>query len=496
MPKKHNLSKSRFLLGLQCPKLLWMSVHSPDEEGPVDEATQHRFDVGQRVGEYAQKCFKGGVLIDEDHNHIGEAIKSTEKYSREGASALYEATASYNNILCRVDILKRVKDKQNLWDLYEVKSTTGVKEQHIPDIAIQRYCFEGAGYPVRKAFLMHLNNKYVRQGDIDPSELMVAEDVTDRVSEQIGDIEQKAKYLIDILGKDKCPDIAIGGHCTEPYDCPFYESCQEPEEEYTINELSRGKKVIATLEALGIKYLKDVPDDFSLSLKHEQHVLSNKRKKPVITASAIKAHLDKLVYPLYHFDFETIMSAIPLFDNSRPYQNLPFQFSLHIQHEPCGECEHIPFLLKEAHDPREELIKTILDNIGKTGSIVSYNASFEQNRIKELARDFPQYAKRLLAILPRFWDLIVPFRSGDYTHYEFHGSASLKYVLPVLVPSLSYDELEVQEGGTASLLAEKWYAGDMGKKEWKQVHENLLEYCKLDTLGMVEILKVLYDAVK
>ncbi|MBD3347269.1 MAG: DUF2779 domain-containing protein [Chitinivibrionales bacterium] len=489
----HRLSKSRYVAGIQCPKILWMGVNFPDEAAGIDPATRRIFDIGHRIGEHAQSLFPGGVLVNEPSDNLASAIRKTGELAGQGVPAIFEATVDYDKILCRIDIFKRVRGKKNLWDLYEVKSSNSVnKKKHYPDVAVQKYCCEGAGFPIRKAFLMHCNREYVRKGEIVPRELLVAEDITEEIEEDLKKVRQNAAGFLRIMAQKNEPAIEPGPHCSQPYICAYSDHCNKPGPEYAIGELCRAEKTIAQLEKMGITLLKDIPATVLLSDRNQAFVESVKRKKPVINKAGLHSFLEKLDYPLYHFDFETVSCAVPLFDNSRPWQNIPFQFSLHVQKKPCGPCAHHEFLPSDRSDPRERLIQAMQKHLGDTGSIVAFNQSFEIRCIQSMADDFPKYRKWLLSLIPRMRDLIVPFRNGHYAHHKMHGSASLKYVLPALAPKLSYNELEIQEGTTASLQAELWYDNQIDGKEWKQVYAALQEYCKLDTLAMVEILRVLY----
>jgi hypothetical protein len=492
----HYLTKSRYMLGLQCPKLLWLSINKPEEGAETDEATQHRFDVGHRIGEYARLRFDGGVLIAEDHMHLSDAVRSTKAAVENGAPSIFEATEKYDTVLCRADILERVSRKGNTWDIVEVKMSGDVKDPHYDDLAIQRYCFEKAGYSIRNTRLMHIDTKYVRKGEIDPGQLLAEKDITEEVLARQADIGGLVKEFSEILCSKKCPVVDPNDQCESPYPCPYFELCNKPVVEGSIYFLPRGKKIWPMLEEMKIKKIKDIPDDFKLNRRQRQMVISARTGEPVVDKDEIKALLDSLEYPLYFFDFETISPAIPAFDKSRPYQNLPFQFSLDIQKKKNGPCKHHEFLLKEQCDPREALAKEMVKLLGKKGSIIAYNISFEQTRIKDLAETFPKLSKELFALLPRFWDLLVPFRSGHYIHHDFLESVSIKNVLPVLVPSLSYKSLPIQEGGTASLKYELWATGEMKKAEWENIYKDLLKYCGLDTLAMVEILRVLYARTK
>jgi len=483
------LSKSKYTLGLQCPKALWLRTYSPKLETPPDEGTKHLFEMGHIVGEYAQRCFEGGVLIDEDHMHLTEAIKSTERAVADGATALYEATAAFDNTLSRADILLRTEKDHNEWDIYEVKAATGVKDYYLGDVSFQRRCFEGAGYVIRNTYLMHINNEYVRHGEINPKELLVTEDITTDVRDVMTGIDERAENLLAMINQDTCPEVAPGKQCKKPFTCGFFDFCNK-REPYDIYELPHGGKRIAKLEAMGVRYLKNIPDDMELTVRQRSVVVSAQRGEAVIDREAIREFLGTLEYPLYFFDFETIAHAVPFFDDSRPYEAIPFQFSLHIQEKKGGPVEHQEFLHNEKNDPRRSLIREMVRLLGKKGSIVAWHMSFEKMVIENMATDLPEFADDLRAFLPRFRDLIVPFREGIYVHRDFHGSASLKSVLPVLVPSLSYGELEIQEGTGASLAYERWMLGQMPDEEWKGTYDALLKYCELDTLAMVEILKV------
>lgn len=451
---KRNLSKSRCMLGLQCHKRLWLSVHERNHAAPTDPATQWRFDSGHEIGDIAQDLFPGGTLISEDHFHTAEAIDSTVKAVSSGATALYEATVSHNRTLCRADIIQRKSALASTWDMFEVKATTKVKPQHIPDVAVQRHCFEGAGFPIRDTYLTHVNNQYVRHGEIEPDKLFVSGNVSAQVGQFLPEVGPLISTLLKVVDSPRCPRVEVGPQCTDPYECDFYDYCHgEPE-----------------------------PGDLT--------------GKPVVDRTGISRFLDTLEYPLYFFDFETITPGIPRFDGTRPYQQVPFQFSLHVQQKPGGPVKHVEFLPTCQGDPREPLAKAMLDNLGNRGSILAWWMSFEKTRIKELARDCPGYARRLEALLPRFRDLIVPFKRGYYDHPGFGGSASLKNVVPVLLPKLSYDNLEIQGGTDASAVAEQWFAGGMDEKKWAASRENLLKYCERDTIVMVEILEILHRTAR
>ena len=485
------LTKSKFLQGLNCQKCLWLSVNNPEKAKPIDTSTARRFENGKKIGEFAQQLFPGGILITDDHTQLEQAIVTTRKQVSLNTSTIFEATEQYNRIRCRADILQKVK--KSTWNIYEVKMSTKYKPlEHLPDVAIQYYCFQKAGYSIENTYLVLVNSSYVRQEEIDLTQFLQIHDITDEVKAYIKNIEPQIENLIAVLDSEKCPSIKIGEYCSKPYECSFFDHCHQGLD-FTIHEIhGRGNpKIKERLSTQGIFYLKDIPDTEPLNQRITNMVRSVKIRKSVINKNNIRSYFNELVYPLYYFDFETIFIPIPLFENTRPYQQIPFQYSLHIQDKKSSSSKHVDFLMTDNDDPRERLIVSMLSHLGKKGSIIAYNATFEKRIITQLAEAFPHFRDELNALIPRFWDLMKPFENGDYVHYDFHGRWSIKYVLPVLIPSLSYKDLEVQDGGMASALADKWYSSELEESKWYEVRENLLKYCELDTLAMVKIVEKL-----
>jgi len=493
--RKRKLSKSRYLKGINCPKALWLYAYKPELASDTSENQQFVFDMGHVVGSYAHALFEGGVLIEEDHEQLDLAIKKTKKLIDEGANVIFEATVEYNDVLVRADVLERVRPGKNRWNLYEVKSSASVKDVHYPDAAIQKYCFDGAGYPVERVFLTHINSDYVRSGNIEPDKLLVHEELTHELENELRLVHVTVNGLLEMLKSKKCPEIKPGTQCTSPYLCDYYDVCNKMED-YSIYELYRGYRKIPILEDMGISMLKDIPDDFELTGNQRKQVESAKSLEPVIDREELGVLLGQLEYPLYFLDFETARCAVPLFDNTRPFMHIPFQFSLHVQKEPAAQCTNTGFLAQSRQDPRKKLVEQLLENIGTKGSIVVYNKSFEGARLEELAGVFPQHAHALRGLVPRMWDLMKIFTGNVYVDYAFKGSASLKNVLPVLVPGLSYEDLEFQEGDSVSIMATKWFRNELSDQEWENLRAPMLEYCSRDTLGTVEILKALLKAVE
>jgi hypothetical protein len=294
-----------------------------------------------------------------------------------------------------------------------------------------------------------------------------------------------------VLKKDKAPSIEIGKRCFDPYECEFTGFCWLRVPEYSIYNITRLKwDKKEELRGRGILKVEDVPESFYLNDVQRLEVAVARNGKEHIDRKSIKELLSGLEYPLHFLDFETIGPAIPPYDGLRPFQQIPFQFSLHIC-DRNGEVRHVEFLGDGKTDPRADLAKALAENVGESGSVIAYNAAFEGRAIKELAETFPQYKKKLLSLESRLWDLMAPFMKRHYVHPKFHGSASLKAVLPALVPSMTYDGMTISEGGAASQAYLDIMSGKLAKEDQDKIRQDLLAYCGQDTLAMVKILEVL-----
>ncbi|MDD5627568.1 MAG: DUF2779 domain-containing protein [Elusimicrobia bacterium] len=482
------LSKTRYLRGLQCLKSLWLHNFRPDLRAPVSPALQRIFDQGRQVGELARRCFPGGVLIAADHDHIPEALAQTAAALKRGAETLFEAAFVHDDVLARPDILVRVEGG---WDLIEVKASTEIKEVYLPDVAVQHFVVAGSGLKARRGLLMHVDNGYVRKGAVDPLKLFRTEDVTALCAPHLKELPATLAAMRAVLG-NVLPEIEIGAQCSSPYDCDFRDFCWKHVPDYSVYDLKRADfGTITELRHLGVMRLEDIPPDFGLTDAQEIQVRVAKSGEPHIDGPGIRKCLAGLVYPLHFLDFETVAPAIPPYDGLRPFQALPFQASLHVQAEPGGKTEHLEYLGDPKSDPRAGLVDFLIGRIGPKGSVVVYNASFEGGRLLELAEAFPRQAKALTGIKKRLWDLIVPFRSNLFVHPDMRGSASLKSVLPALVPGMDYEHLDIGDGVMAFLAYEALMAGKMSAAQAKKTMAALREYCGQDTLGMVEILRVL-----
>jgi hypothetical protein len=445
------ISKSSYIRGMKCQKSLWLHFFQPEDRDEISESQQNIYDTGHNVGLLAQQRYPEGIDASRgEPGKVSEAVAFTQELIASGQTVIYEAAFSDGETLCYMDILVK---KNGKWQAFEVKATTSVKDYHIQDAAFQYYVITRSGLPLGDIFLVHLNNQYVRRGAIDVQLLFKPERLTDIVRSMQETIPVNLGAMQQMLLSGGMPDIAMGPHCTHPFGCDFMEFCRR--------DIAEAPEIVDRQPA---SRDQDALDDFKATL----------------------------AYPLFFFDFETIMPPVPYHDESRPYQQIPFQYSLHIVRHPGNMDlpEHFEFLGAPPADPRPALIEALLTQLGTRGSIIVWNATFEKTRLKEMARDFPQYTGPINALFDRMVDLMVPFRRKHLYTPEMNGSYSLKAVLPALVPELSYSELGIQEGGTASLTYLSFY-DDTDPESASKKREDLLKYCALDTLSMVRILGVI-----
>ena len=476
------LTKTNYLTYLQCPKSFWLAIHRPDLKSPPDEVAQRRFQIGQEIDRLAQERFDNGRCIPYRPN-LTDMAELTAQAINGGDRTLFQATIAHDDMLIKADVLRQ--DEAG-WHLIEVKSTTRVKDEHLPDAAFQMYVLQKAGFDVVSASVMHLNKACCYP---DLSNLFTISDVTDSVTSLLQSVDDDVAFMRTIANLPTMPNVAIGRHCRKPHDCPFYDVCWQGIDGLTIFDISRlsGKKE-QMLREEGVLHLADVPDTFALSPTQREFVDFINHQRINIDVPAIQRALVQLEYPLHFFDFETIDYAEPCFEGCVPYQQVPFQYSCHVL-ERNGRLHHHEFLHTDDSDPRRTLTEALLTHIGETGSIIAYYIPFEKRVLRDLATAFPAYASRLQAMADRLWDQLNIFKK-HYRDYRFGKSNSLKSVLPVLVPELSYGALDVQNGLAAQLAWLEMLACDDASQK-QQLIEQLLAYCHLDTLAMVEMYRIL-----
>lgn len=487
------ISKSRFVSGIQCEKKLFFDIFRKDLKPIITEQQAVLFASGNEIGTLAQIVFQGGVdASPENYYDFSKSILDTKTWIDSGTETIYEAAFSSDGVLAALDILHHTKGER--WAI-EVKSSTEVKDYHITDASLQYWVMEKSGFKPDRFYLMHINNTYVKQGDIIPSELFTLADITDLAVSNQDWVTENLDLLKTMLASQEEPITDIGAHCSNPFSCDYQHHCWKhiPDDSVFTLYSSRGKSW--ELYEQGILKLTDIPETIKLNHRQQLQVNGLRNGDTYIDQSKIEDFLSEWTYPLYFFDFETIFPSIPVLDGTRPFQQVPFQYSLHIVSEPRGEPVHKEFLARptdfndpSAIDPRKQLIEQLKRDIGATGSIVAYNASFEIGVLKDLALAFAEDKEFIDQMINRFVDLLVPFRSGWYYLPAMGNSASIKSVLPAIAPDFGYDDLEIGNGGDASnifhSMIKKQFTGDEEK-----TREALKKYCERDTLGMV----ILYD---
>ena len=480
------LSKSLFIRGLQCHKSLYLHKRSPELRDEITGSQESLFQAGASVGELAKKLFPGGGDIPYEGLTYQEQIDRTRAEIDRGAVTIYEAAFCHDEVFVKVDILHKGPGG---WEIHEVKSSTSVKDVHLDDTAIQHYVVTGSGLTVSRASLVHINNQYVRQGDIDVKQLFTFNDITAEVKGRQPFVAENLPKLRDVICSGM-PDINIGKHCDSPYACDFHGHCWRHIPEDSVFDLKgRGIDKFAFYRR-GIVRMNDLPLN-ALNRSQRMQVESLLNKQGIIDRQAIRAFLDSLWYPLCFLDFETVYTAIPLFDGTRPYQQVPFQYSLHRQETAASELSHTEFLGLPGHDPRGDIVAGLLRDIPETACVVTYTG-FETVRLSDLAAWFPEHKPKIDRLLCNVRDLSIPFRQMDYYHWEMTGSYSIKAVLPHLVPGMGYDSLEIQDG-TMAMSAYFRMRESEDADEIAQIRKALLEYCGIDTLAMVRILERLRE---
>jgi len=483
-PAPIRISKSKFVAGVQCLKRLYFQVHQPEL---ADEGQQARLEQGHEVGLLAQRRFPGGVAVGFE-NGTDHALANTAALMDDPfVPAIFEATFQHANLLVCVDILQR--RPKNRWRLIEVKSSVEVKDYYLHDVAIQHHVLSACGLDISSACLMHLNRDYIYDGhQHDLASLFTIRDLTSQVRKLDPDLPRLLKAQRKALAHASPPDISPGPQCTDPYVCEFFGHCNPSPPEHHISSLPRlHVKKAQALSDLGVSLIREIPDDFPLT-ELQTRVCASVRTGQTWLSETTRMELSQLRYPLFFMDFESCYPAIPRFDGMGPYSQIPFQWSVHRQLADSAPLEHFEFLADDEPDPRPKFIKSLCAALGKRGQIVVYNASFETQRLNELAYALPEYRKRIQSIRRRLWDLL-PFVREHVYHPQFHGSFSIKSVLPALVPDMTYEGIDVADGIEAGLAWEQMTNGELDPVERERLRTGLLAYCRQDTLAMVKIVE-------
>lgn len=484
-------TKTDFKEYLICSKWLWLKKKKPElaVEGEMSLFLQKLIKDGYEVEEFAQKLFPDGVELTGDL----DTLKSKTKQLLEKRKTIFQATfETERELLAKIDVLQFDKESDR-WNIYEIKASssikTDLKHNHLMDITFQTVVAEESGVPVNKSFIIHINKDYIRKGEIDPEELFIVEDVSEAVEEEKEKVKLEIKKALDLLSKD---EISLEGceclYRSHGQRCDSFDLFNPQVPEYSVHHIVGGKKLFSLVES-DVFDVKEIPEDFELTDLQRQKVDLQKNGKALIDKEGIKEVLSNLTYPLYFLDYETFGKPYPVLDGYKSNQQIVFQYSLHVMDE-NQDVEHFEYLANDFEHATKGLVDSMSEHIGPTGSVVVWCQSFEKGRNCELAEFHPECADFLYGINSRIFDLMLIFKN-NYLDPNFFGSASIKKVLPVMLPDLSYKSLEIQDGTMALSEWEKLIKDNLSDEQKKKVRENLLKYCELDTLAMVELFKKL-----
>ena len=478
-----NLSKSKYIKGVQCPKILWLDKNKPNEK---EEENSSSLDTGTKVGILAKDLF--GEHIDIEYNdNLNIMILDTNKALEKENVIVTEASFNYNNNFCSIDILKKINTD---YEVYEVKSSTEVTDIYLDDISYQVYVLNNLGFNITKASIVHLNSNYIRHGDLELDKLFKIEDVTEEAFNRQSKVEKIINSINNVVSNSNEPNIDIDLYCTKPYECPYFKYCTKNIEDNNVfklrgmNNTTKFKLYKEHIYNYRDLLKSNINDKYKEQIEYELY-----NKEDYINKEKIKEFLSTLSYPLYFLDFETYQEAIPMYDNIKPYMQIPFQYSLHYYENENGPLLHKEFLGESGTDPRRLLAESLIKDIPIDVCIIAYNMMFEKMVIKYLASIYPDLKDHLMNIHNNMHDLMIPFKNRDYYTKNMHGSYSIKYVLPALFPNdpeLDYHNLNLIHNGSEAM---NMFANlsSYTKEEQEEIRHSLLKYCELDTYAMVKI---------
>lgn len=502
------LTKSLFLKGKQCSKSLWLQTNK--SEVLTKESKSNILETGQSIGKKARELFPGGKEISLHGTTQDQRIELTQQWISEGVKTVYEATFEFDGVLVMVDVLHR--NESGYYEIYEVKSSTWNSKkklkdisEYIDDVSVQYYVLSGCKIELSNIFVTLINSDYVRGETLDLNGLFIHQDITLEVAALQSSVASRIASLKETLSKGVEPNIDIGWHCKNPRQCDGFEYCwhtQRQIPEYSVFDLFKLTKNAKSLSLYqqGVVDIKDIPESFKLTETQRFIVDSVKygeEGKAEINHPQLQEFIQQINYPIYHIDFETFQQPIPKFQGIKPFQQIPFQYSLHVEHKD-GSLEHREFLADAEQDPRELFVQQLVSDIPCSATTVAFNSSFEKMILKDLSNQFPQYTEHLLAIMDNMIDLAIPFQKRYYYLPEMRGQHSIKIVLPLLAPEMenSYKDLDLIHNGSEAMQTFAELGDIKDADDIKRYRNALLEYCKLDTLAMVKILNILKKSLR
>jgi len=482
------------MLFLRHPAWLWLKKHDKAKLPIINDGLQAIFDDGKLFEEYANKLFPDAVKVGfnlGDSSYLTMPQRTMQTINSD-AQTMLQGRIEAGEITCIFDVLQKTGDQ--MFDLFEIKSSTEVKEDHILDLAFQTVVLENAGFKVRRMYVIYVNKDYKRKGEIDIHKMTTQSDVTERVRFNIENTREEIEKALAIIESSTPPDFSprhVGLSALSEW-MAIYEILKPQVEKYNIYKLARlNPKLIGELEDLRVRLIADIPNSVDLNSKQQIQVKVTKEDKRIIDKEEIREFLSQIKYPLYFFDYETFGSVIPPFDNTCSYQQVPFQYSLYMMDNPQGKLIHKEFLHRTNSNPCIPLLEQLKNDIGDKGTVLVWFEPFEKGRNTELGEMFPEYAQFMKDLNARIIDLMIPFSNNWFVDKDFFGSASLKKVFPALITEYSYKNLAIQEGGTASRTWKELIFDGKHQNKKDELIKDMLEYCKMDTLAMVQLFKFL-----
>lgn len=487
------VSKTDYMLWRECPKNAWLKIHKPEVfyASELTEFDKSIIDSGIEVEGVARGLFSGGQLI------LGrdiDAQRATQDALVARAPVLFQPIFEREGFLAAVDVLEWNADA-NSYGIYEIKSSTKPKDEHLYDIAFQVLLLRRCGLNVDRAYLIHLNSGYVRSGDFNLANLFAKVDLTQQVTEVIGNVTREIEQAHTYLGTDvEPPGACLCIYKGRSQHCSTFHYSNPHVPEYGVHDISRignsPKKLKEMIDA-GVFSLDRIPTHIKLSEIQAAQVRAFNSGQTEIKRDEIARELATLQFPLHFIDYETFPSALPLFDGYSPYEHIPFQYSLHIAKGPDEPPAHNEYLHKSYDDPSKSFVKSLQESISPTGSIIVWSKTFEIGINNHIAQRQPATSAYLNSLNERIYDLSEIFSKQYFVHRDLHGKFSIKYVLPVLAPELDYESLEIQEGGTASITWSNIVSGQLSAEERDRLSGALRKYCGMDSYGMYAIWKAL-----
>ncbi len=498
------ISKSDYMLFLKHPAWLWLKKYDKSKLPAIDENTQEMFDIGHEFEQYAEKLYPKALRIGfKGYEEYKTITVRTKQALETNVQTILQGGFEIEGLSCIIDILDKVKE--NTFDLVEIKSSAHSKPEHTYDLAFQTIVLEKCGLKIRDIFIIHVNNEYIRDGDINPKKITTKTDVTQDVRGLIEITVEQINKAKDLVIQSKTPDLSprwvnqikvVGTTWFSDW-LEIYKHLNPQLDDYSIYSIAGpNPEQIGKLEDGGIKLIKDIPDVLTLRSTQFAQIKATKENERIIDKQKIKSFLNTFEYPLYFFDYETLSSAIPVFDGFQPYKDYPFQYSLHIKDSTESEIKHTEYLHAENSNPMPKLLEKLKSDIGDKGTVLTWNMSYEKECNDKMAKFYPEYKEFLKSLNLRINDLMIPFSEMWFVDKDFFGSASVKKVLPALLPKMDYDELNISDGLKARRIWTQTVLKDENQNDRVKIMKDLSEYCTLDTYAMVKILEELKKIVK